>query len=41
LYSASFFVEGGPDELSEFEPLRSDVPSEVSWCSDALGWFQL
>lgn len=24
---------------SELDPLRSDVPKDISWCSDALGPF--
>lgn len=36
LYSSQFF-EGDPQESSEFEALRGDVPGEVRWCSEALG----
>ncbi|KAF5363697.1 hypothetical protein D9756_000620 [Leucocoprinus leucothites] len=35
LYSSEHFANNG-HSLSEFEPLRDDVPSEVSWCSEAL-----
>ncbi|KAJ3559205.1 hypothetical protein NP233_g11324 [Leucocoprinus birnbaumii] len=35
LYSSEYFSDGG-HSLSEFEPLRDDVPSQVSWCSEAL-----
>ncbi|KAL0070764.1 hypothetical protein AAF712_001985 [Marasmius tenuissimus] len=34
LYSSRFYE--GLNALSEYEPLRDDVPSEVPWCSDAL-----
>ncbi|KAF5370114.1 hypothetical protein D9758_001043 [Tetrapyrgos nigripes] len=34
LYSSRFFE--GMDDPSEFEPLRRGVPSEISWCSQAL-----
>jgi len=41
LYSASYFLQKNEsDKLSnacEFEKLRPDIPSQVSWCSDALG----
>ncbi|KXN86277.1 JmjC domain-containing protein 7 [Leucoagaricus sp. SymC.cos] len=33
LYSSEYFINDSP---SEYEPLREDVPSEVSWCSEAL-----
>ncbi|KAG7096955.1 hypothetical protein E1B28_004352 [Marasmius oreades] len=35
LYSSRFF--DGLDDPSEFKALRDDVPSEVFWCSEALG----
>ncbi|KAJ7498918.1 cupin-like domain-containing protein [Mycena latifolia] len=35
VYSNRFF-EGTPDP-SEFEALRPDIPSEISWCTEALG----
>lgn len=35
LYSSPFF-QGDPQDSSEFEALRKDVPSEVRWCSEAL-----
>ncbi|KAJ7180091.1 cupin-like domain-containing protein [Mycena crocata] len=35
VYSNRFF-EGSPDP-SEFEALRADIPSEISWCSEAFG----
>jgi len=39
MYSNRFFDNSGGQELepSEFEPLRADVPSEISWCSQAFG----
>ncbi|KAI0045304.1 Clavaminate synthase-like protein [Auriscalpium vulgare] len=38
LFSSAFFDEhSGEVDLSEFMPLREDVPSEISWCSEALG----
>ncbi|KAH7929452.1 Clavaminate synthase-like protein [Leucogyrophana mollusca] len=36
LYSASFFEQDGRD-ISEFESLRADVPSNISWCGEAFG----
>ncbi|KAJ6599062.1 Clavaminate synthase-like protein [Mycena vulgaris] len=35
VYSNRFF-EGTPDP-SEFEALRPDIPSQISWCSEAFG----
>ncbi|KAJ7179130.1 Clavaminate synthase-like protein [Mycena filopes] len=35
VYSSRFF-QGTPDP-SEFEALRADIPSEISWCSEAFG----
>ena len=39
IYSNRFFENllGQKTEPSEFEPLRADVPSEISWCSQAFG----
>ncbi|KAF8621666.1 hypothetical protein AX15_007680 [Amanita polypyramis BW_CC] len=37
LYTSNYFTGDIPSDLTEFEPLRKDVPSEVSWCSKALG----
>ncbi|KAK2466214.1 hypothetical protein APHAL10511_001856 [Amanita phalloides] len=34
LYASKFFK--GVDDPSELESLREDVPSEISWCSEAL-----
>lgn len=35
LYTNDFFTTG--TSSTEFEPLRKNVPSEVSWCSRAFG----
>ncbi|KAF9055295.1 Clavaminate synthase-like protein [Hymenopellis radicata] len=35
LYSAGYFTSPASD-ASEFEPLRPDVPPEISWCSEAF-----
>ena len=32
-----FDMSSGSDDPSEFEPLREYVPSEIPWCSEALG----
>ncbi|KAG2013653.1 hypothetical protein CC2G_010538 [Coprinopsis cinerea AmutBmut pab1-1] len=40
LFSADFLsgdFTGQVDTESEFVPLQEDVPSEISWCSEALG----
>lgn len=37
LYSSSDFFEEGRTSESEFQPLRRDVPSDISWCTEALG----
>ncbi|KAI0921861.1 hypothetical protein AcW1_004276 [Taiwanofungus camphoratus] len=37
LYSNRYFDLGPKNDPSEFESLRSDVPSEILWCSEALG----
>lgn len=39
LFSSDFFGRSSDDanSPSEFEPLRSDVPSEIPWCTEALG----
>ncbi|KAJ7591015.1 Clavaminate synthase-like protein [Mycena floridula] len=36
VYSSQFFTEGS-DDTSEFEALRSDIPPEIPWCSEAFG----
>ncbi|TFY66944.1 hypothetical protein EVG20_g4140 [Dentipellis fragilis] len=36
MYQSSFF-DFPNDAPSEFEPLRPDVPAEISWCSEAFG----
>lgn len=40
LYSSEYFTDKG-QSWSEYEPLREDVPSRVSWCSEALGQLNL
>lgn len=36
--TASFEPDSDPQQdVSEFEPLRTDVPNQVDWCSEALG----
>ncbi|KAF7301700.1 Clavaminate synthase-like protein [Mycena indigotica] len=35
VYSSAFF--DGTDNKSEFDALREDIPSEIDWCSEALG----
>ncbi|KIK06699.1 hypothetical protein K443DRAFT_673988 [Laccaria amethystina LaAM-08-1] len=39
LFPSDFFGRSSDDanSPSEFEPLRSDVPSEIPWCTEALG----
>lgn len=37
MFTDSYFDMSGEDEPSEFEPLREHVPSEIPWCSEALG----
>ncbi len=37
LFTNRYFDLSGEEDLSEFEPLRDHIPSEVLWCSDALG----
>ncbi|KNZ79808.1 JmjC domain-containing protein E [Termitomyces sp. J132] len=37
LYSGDDFAGQGIQSFSEFEPLRSDVPSEIAFCTEALG----
>ena len=37
LYSDGDFAGQGIQSFSEFEPLRSDVPSEIAFCTEALG----
>lgn len=39
VYSSRFF--NGQDDSSEFETLRQDIPSDVKWCTEALGWSNL
>lgn len=36
LYSGLYFEENGLDSFSEFEPLRSDIPADISWCTDVF-----
>ncbi|EMD40707.1 hypothetical protein CERSUDRAFT_103086 [Gelatoporia subvermispora B] len=36
MYRSSYFDLHAENEPSEFEALREDVPSEISWCSEAL-----
>lgn len=35
MYDSQFFEDGSG--RTEYSPLRQDVPSEVPWCSEALG----
>jgi jumonji domain-containing protein 7 len=37
LYSSDYFTDG--NSPSEYDHLREDVPNEVLWCTEALGWF--
>jgi jumonji domain-containing protein 7 len=37
IYSSSFFEDVPAHDVSEFEPLRLDVPNEIPWCSEAFG----
>lgn len=37
LFTNRYFDLSGEEDPSEFEPLRDHIPSEVPWCSDALG----
>ena len=37
LFTSRYFDLTGEDDPSEFEPLRDHVPSEIPWCSEALG----
>ncbi|KAG6873326.1 hypothetical protein C0995_000479 [Termitomyces sp. Mi166 len=37
LYSGDDFIGQGVQTFSEFEPLRSDVPAEIAFCTEALG----
>jgi jumonji domain-containing protein 7 len=37
MYSPTFFADEEGEDDCEFLPLRPDVPSQVSWCSEALG----
>ncbi len=36
LYTSKYFEV--QNDSSELEPLREDVPSEIAWSSEALGW---
>ncbi|KAI9000842.1 Clavaminate synthase-like protein [Trametes punicea] len=36
LFSNRYFDPSSPEDSSEFEPLREYIPSEISWCSEAL-----
>ena len=39
MFTAAYFDMSGTDDpdSSEFEPLREYLPSEIPWCSEALG----
>ena len=37
MFTNRYFDMSGEDDPSEFEPLRDHVPSEIPWCSEALG----
>ena len=37
LFTGRYFDGSGDEDPSEFEPLREHIPSEIPWCSDALG----
>lgn len=37
LFTNRYFDLTEEEDPSEFEPLREHIPSEVPWCSDALG----
>ena len=37
MFTSRYFDMSGEDDPTEFEPLREYVPSEVPWCSSALG----
>lgn len=37
MYSSRFF-ESPNDDSSEFGVLRGDVPSNIPWVTEALGW---
>ncbi len=37
LFTSRYFDMTGEDDPSEFEPLRDYLPSEIPWCSEALG----
>ena len=39
LYTSRYFEFGADDDPSEFKSLREDVPSEIYWCSEALGMY--
>ncbi|KAF8639863.1 hypothetical protein AX17_001118 [Amanita inopinata Kibby_2008] len=36
LYDSTYFKAQTADSQTEFEPLRGDVPSQISWCSEAV-----
>jgi len=36
LYTFKYFE--AQEDSSELEPIREDVPSEMAWSSEALGW---
>lgn len=37
LFTSRYFDGSGDENPSEFTPLREHIPSEIPWCSDALG----
>lgn len=37
IYSSRYFKEDSLDSPSEFEPLRPDVPKDITWCTEAFG----
>ncbi|KZT74411.1 Clavaminate synthase-like protein [Daedalea quercina L-15889] len=36
MYTGRYFELTSDPDPSEFEPLREDIPSEITWCSEAL-----
>ncbi|KAH9938630.1 Clavaminate synthase-like protein [Fomitopsis serialis] len=36
MFTGRYFDSTSDPDSSEFEPLREDVPSEITWCSEAL-----
>lgn len=37
MYTGRHYDLSSDPDRSEFEALREDVPSEIAWCSEALG----